>query len=356
MYGHEVTPLNGCRCFNCRSAPQHFDEFPTISLFRGKIPAMLSSLLALTALLPSALAHGGVLSYNIGGTTYQGWSPYNTPTGQTTIQRPWATYNPILSATDPTLACNDDGTAGALQLTAAAVPAGTKVIAYWNQVWPHPYGPMLTYLAQCPSSGCTGVNASTLKWFKIDQSGLINGTVFNGYWGSGKMIDQNSSWTTTIPSTVPAGNYMIRFETIALHSLPAQFYPECAQIVITGSGSLAPTAAQLVTFPGGYSNSDPGLTIDIYSNAAQSQTTYPMPGPPLYGSSSSGTTVGGGTTTKVSSTTVKGSSTSSAVSPPPSSGTVAQYGQCGGSGYTGPTGCVSPYKCTVVNTYYSQCL
>ena len=35
------------------------------------------------------------------------------------------------------------------------------------------------------------------------------------------MIDQNSSWTTTIPSTVPSGNYLIRFETIALHSLPA---------------------------------------------------------------------------------------------------------------------------------------
>jgi hypothetical protein len=57
--------------------------------------------------------------------------------------------------------------------------------------------------------------------FKIDESGLINGTVFNGYWGSGKMIDQNSSWTTTIPATVPSGNYLLRFETIALHSLPA---------------------------------------------------------------------------------------------------------------------------------------
>lgn len=35
------------------------------------------------------------------------------------------------------------------------------------------------------------------------------------------MIADNSSWTTTIPSTVPSGNYLIRFETIALHSLPA---------------------------------------------------------------------------------------------------------------------------------------
>jgi hypothetical protein len=35
------------------------------------------------------------------------------------------------------------------------------------------------------------------------------------------MVDQNSSWTTTIPASVPSGPYLIRFETIALHSLPA---------------------------------------------------------------------------------------------------------------------------------------
>ncbi|KAK7031752.1 carbohydrate-binding module family 1 protein [Favolaschia claudopus] len=314
--------------------------------------ALKLSLLALAA-LPQVFAHGGVLSYKIGGTTYQGWSPYNTPTGQTTIQRPWSTYNPILDATDATIACNDDGTSGALQLTASPVTAGTAITAYWNQVWPHPYGPMLTYLAQCPGSTCTGASAKSLKWFKIDQSGLISGTVYNGYWGSGKMIDQNSSWTTTIPATVPAGNYLIRFETIALHSLPAQFYPECAQIVITNSGtSVAPTSAQLVSFPGGYSNSDPGLTIDIYSNAAQTESTYPIPGPPLYGSSASS-----GPTTTVGTTTVATTKTTSTVTTSaPTGGTVAQYGQCGGQGYSGPTACISPFKCTVSNDYYSQCL
>ncbi|KAJ6471866.1 glycosyl hydrolase family 61-domain-containing protein [Mycena sanguinolenta] len=317
----------------------------------------LSALISL-AVLPKVLAHGGVLSYNIGGKTYQGWSPYNTPTGQTTIQRSWSTYNPILNATDPTIACNDDGTSGALQLTASAINAGTAITAYWNQVWPHPYGPMLTYLAQCPGSTCTGVNANTLKWFKIDQSGLINGTVYNGYWGSGKMIAQNSSWTTTIPATVPSGNYLIRFETIALHSLPAQFYPECAQIVISGGGTLAPTAAQLVTFPGGYSNSDPGLTVDIYSNQAQTETTYPIPGPPLYGSTSTGPTsvTTHTTTTTTPTTTVSKTSPPSTTVPVSTPGSVAQYGQCGGQGFTGATGCVSPFTCTVINPYYSQCL
>ncbi|KAI0692192.1 glycosyl hydrolase family 61-domain-containing protein [Cerioporus squamosus] len=130
------------------------------------------------------------------------------------------------------------------------------------------------------------------------------------------MIDQNSTWTTTIPASVPSGNYLIRFETIALHSLPAQLYPECAQITITGGGSRQPTADELVSFPGAYSASDPGctsfrlavvllrlyavltdpaflplplcdtVTVNLYTNDALTETTYIIPGPPLYGSGS----------------------------------------------------------------------
>ncbi|KAE9383119.1 putative acetyl xylan esterase [Gymnopus androsaceus JB14] len=35
---------------------------------------------------------------------------------------------------------------------------------------------------------------------------------------------------------------------------------------------------------------------------------------------------------------------------------VAEWGQCGGIGYAGPTTCVSPYRCVAANAYYSQCL
>ncbi|PNH42836.1 hypothetical protein VD0004_g4524, partial [Verticillium dahliae] len=40
---------------------------------------------------------------------------------------------------------------------------------------------------------------------------------------------------------------------------------------------------------------------------------------------------------------------------PPATGGAAQWAQCGGTGHTGPTTCVAPYKCNVVNQYYSQC-
>ena len=50
-------------------------------------------------------------------------------------------------------------------------------------------------------------------------------------------------------------------------------------------------------------------------------------------------------------------STPRPTSTPPAGGSgVAHYGQCGGIGWTGGTVCASPYKCTVSNAYYSQCL
>ncbi|KAH6689615.1 pectin lyase fold/virulence factor [Plectosphaerella plurivora] len=41
---------------------------------------------------------------------------------------------------------------------------------------------------------------------------------------------------------------------------------------------------------------------------------------------------------------------------PPSTAQAAAWGQCGGSGYTGPTACVSGTTCVKSNEWYSQCL
>lgn len=55
-------------------------------------------------------------------------------------------------------------------------------------------------------------------------------------------------------------------------------------------------------------------------------------------------------------TTSPGGGTTS-TTPPSSGGTgSAHWGQCGGQGWTGPTTCQSPYTCTSINPYYSQCL
>ncbi|KAF7288520.1 Carbohydrate-binding module family 1 protein [Mycena chlorophos] len=72
-------------------------------------------------------------------------------------------------------------------------------------------------------------------------------------------------------------------------------------------------------------------------------------------------TGGGGTTsgTSTSSTTKSQSSTSSSSSSTSSApqSTQTAYGQCGGTGYTGPTACSSGWSCVAVSPpYYYQCL
>ncbi|TFK44746.1 glycoside hydrolase family 61 protein [Crucibulum laeve] len=243
------------------------------------ISAALVSLTVALAQVGQVIAHGGVLSYSIGGQYYNGFVAYNTPTGQKTIQREWDTYNPITNPTDGSLSCNTNGAnLGSGQLS-ATVAAGSKVIAYWNQ-WPHTIGPVMVYMAKCPST-CTSATASSLSWFKIDQAGLISGALPTGTWAQGQLVANNNSWTSTIPASLPAGEYMIRHELLAIHtSDQPQFYPECAQLKLTGGGSSSPSGSYLVKFPGAYSASDPGVTIDIYSQPTV--TNYTIPGPAVW--------------------------------------------------------------------------
>lgn len=58
------------------------------------------------------------------------------------------------------------------------------------------------------------------------------------------------------------GNYLIRHELIALHQANApQFYPECAQIKVTGSGTAQPDASYKAAIPGYCSNSDSNIRV-----------------------------------------------------------------------------------------------
>ena len=58
--------------------------------------------------------------------------PYNSPSGQSTIQREWDTYDPITNPSDGSLACNKNGASLGANQKSATVAAGSKVIAYWK--------------------------------------------------------------------------------------------------------------------------------------------------------------------------------------------------------------------------------
>lgn len=85
----------------------------------------------------------------------------------------------------------------------------------------------------------------------------------------------------TIPSCLPAGDYLMRSEQIALHTASseggAQFYLSCGQLSVTGGGSTTPQ--NLVAFPGAYKATDPGILININY---PKPTNYTNPGPATF--------------------------------------------------------------------------
>jgi len=282
----------------------------------------------------------------------------------------YPTYDgPITDVTSNDIICNGgpNPLVTPFSKTVINVPAGATVGAQWDHAlqpngWtssdpadpidPGHSGPVMAYMAKVPDATQTSVTG--LQWFKIFEDGF-DGT----NWGVTRLVAAHGNQTFKIPECIPPGNYFLRAEIIALHpasSYPgAQFYMECAQINVVGGGSTQPST---VSFPGAYHGSDPGITINIYYPPV---TSYTIPGPSVFtcgGSSGSGTTkstTSSATSKATTSTSVKTTTTTSA-SGSTNTGVVAKYGQCGGTGYTGPTTCAPGSTCTASNAYYSQCL
>jgi hypothetical protein len=186
--------------------------------------------------------------------SYQGYSPAQSPP---TIEWQWPSYNPILSISDPNIRCNG-GTSAALNATLAA---GQTVTAVWAQ-WTHQQGPVMVWMFKCAGafSSCTGAGAG---WFKIDQMGMTAPPLTGTSWGTA-VVEAKLQWTSTIPASLAPGNYLIRHELLALHqAYTPQWYPECAQLVITGSGTASPSGSYLTSIPSYASATDPGVYVSI---------------------------------------------------------------------------------------------
>ena len=65
--------------------------------------------------------------------------------------------------------------------------------------------------AQIPDATQTDVTG--LKWFKIYEDGL---DVADQSWGVDRMIANKGKVTFTIPSCIPAGQYLLRHEMIGM--------------------------------------------------------------------------------------------------------------------------------------------
>ena len=226
-------------------------------------------------------AHGIVSDLKLGSTWYKGSNPFQDPYQNPVPKRiVWSFFGagngPVEDVSSSGLVCNKGASPAQLK---APINAGEQITFYWTE-WPSSHkGPVMTYLAKCPGS-CASADPTQLSFFKIDHSGYENGV-----WGAEKLIANNNSWTVTIPSDISSGEYMVRHELLALHSANnlngAQFYPMCANLVISSGGSSNPSG---VKFPGAYSATDPGVYVNIYYNF----NSYVIPGPAVYTAGSGG--------------------------------------------------------------------
>ncbi|KAI0175141.1 family 74 glycoside hydrolase [Pestalotiopsis sp. NC0098] len=131
---------------------------------------------------------------------------------------------------------------------------------------------------------------------------------------------------------------------------------------LAGSGNTAGqvyvgTNGRGVFWAQGSVGSGSGSSTTTTSRASTSSTSTSS----VLTTSSSVTTTARTTTTTATSptstlTTSRTTSSTSTAASATSTAVAQHYGQCGGSGWTGPTACVSPYTCTVQNEYYSQCV
>lgn len=161
---------------------------------------------------------------------------------------------------DPSLAairCYEDPS---LQNTSTAtIPAGTDIMFNSSNTMGHP-GPIFFYMAKAPpGTDISTWTAAGAVWFKISEKGATIDEA-GVHFETGM-----NSINATIPAAVPAGDYLIRAEHIALHLMgKPQFYVGCAQVTVTGNGSGTPSP--LVAFPGAYKMSDAGIAFNIYGS------------------------------------------------------------------------------------------
>lgn len=174
------------------------------------------------------------------------------------IQRSWD-QNPHTDPLSPNITCNYHGipVTGAYH---APLPAGATISATWAHDgfgWVHTVGPMMAYMASC-GDDCTSIsNIADLSWFKIAEEGLREGYTVGqseGWFQYDLWENQKAMWwDIVVPKTLRKGKYLLRHEIVNLELSPVQFYPNCAQVEVTGDGDEVPGEEYLVKFPGAYS-------------------------------------------------------------------------------------------------------
>ncbi|KAG8806619.1 hypothetical protein FRC17_004898, partial [Serendipita sp. 399] len=241
--------------------------------------------------------------------------------------------DPVKGTSNPDISCGRN--AQKAQLVADAAPGSTVQFIWRNGeggTWVHNTGAIIDYMAPCGENGCASFDSANAQWFKISELGKKP----NGEWFMRDLTTgPEASVSITLPENLPAGEYLLRHELIAMQlgMSPggAEFYPSCTQIRLsapTRTGATLPSGNLVVSFPGAYSDTDPGiLTPNIY----EPNLNYVFPGPQVITAVDPSTPSGSGSETPSTPTNTETDGTpSSSVTVAPAPSSTGGSG-CGGS-------------------------
>jgi hypothetical protein len=227
----------------------------------------------LSTITTLAHAHGQIIKYTVvGGESIPGWDYWKK-----TVTAAWHCENGdngFVDAKDinsPDIICHKNATPAPKYLH---VQAGQTINMKWNQ-WPDSHkGPIISYIASCEGE-CTSVDKTKLEWVKFQQAGLAGKE-----WVTDRFLKAGKTSNATIPAALKAGNYVLRHEMIALHAAQngnAQFYPQCVNLKVSGTGQAVPKGGVRGTKL--YRPKEPGVVYDLYKKEV---SRYPIPGPPVW--------------------------------------------------------------------------
>ncbi|KAJ5127400.1 Glycoside hydrolase family 61 [Penicillium atrosanguineum] len=134
----------------------------------------------------------------------------------------------------------------------------------------HP-GPLQVYMSK--ATGDVREYDGSGDWFKIYELGPERFSSDGITWG----VYGKGNFTFTLPD-VPAGQYLVRIEHIAVHGAMewggAELYFNCAQIEVESDSESIP--GPTIKIPGVYNGYEPGIMFNMYSDSI---VNYTMPGP-----------------------------------------------------------------------------
>ncbi|KAG5636672.1 hypothetical protein H0H81_007234 [Sphagnurus paluster] len=239
----------------------------------------LTSFLFLASFIAAVSAHTTVYGVWING-AFQG-------DGRNSYIRSPPSNSPVKDLKSGAMACNVNNRDFEGVGKTLSVKAGDKVTFEWHHntraddiIDGSHKGPVQVYMAPTSSNGNGNV------WTKIFSDS------YSGSWATDRLINARGQHSITVPN-VPAGDYLLRPEIVALHEADslysqnsargAQLYMSCIQFKVTSNGNQGLPGG--TSFPGTYTDSTQGIKFNVYNQAAN---TYKAPGPGVWGSAAGG--------------------------------------------------------------------